>query len=61
MPVTSSENSMKLFNCLVCPISRTPLKLSRDTNELISEAAALAFPIRNNIPILLIDEARKLE
>ena len=49
------------FNCLVCPISRNPLKLDENTQELISESAAVAFPIKDGIPILLIDEARKLK
>ena len=51
----------KLFSNLVCPLSRTSLKLNQDTQELVSEASALAFPIRNGIPILLIDEARKTD
>lgn len=56
------KNTQKsLFNQLVCPISRNALKFNEDTQELISESAAVAFPIRNGIPILLIDEARKLD
>ena len=51
----------KLFNSLVCPISRTSLKYDSVSKELVSEAAAVAFPVRNGIPILLIDEARKLD
>ena len=50
-----------LFSNLVCPLSRTNLKVNHDTHELVSEASALAFPIRNGIPILLIDEARKTD
>ena len=53
--------STSLFSTLVCPISRTALKFNPDTQELISEASALAFPIRNGIPILLIDEARSTD
>ena len=49
------------FNRLVCPISRNSLKFDEDAQELISESAAVAFPIRNGIPILLIDEARTLD
>jgi hypothetical protein len=49
------------FNKLVCPISRNSLKFDEGAQELISESAAVAFPIRNGIPILLIDEARKLD
>ena len=53
--------NIKFLSTLVCPLSRTPLRLSSDHSELISEAAAVAFPIRNNIPILLLDEARKID
>jgi uncharacterized protein YbaR (Trm112 family) len=52
--------NLKIFNRLVCPISREPLKFNEEKNELISEAAAVAFPIKNGIPILLIKEAREL-
>ena len=51
----------KLFNSLVCPISRNSLKFDSVSQELVSESAAVAFPVRNGIPILLIDEARKLD
>ena len=50
-----------LYNSLVCPISRGLLKFNEGDQELVSEAAAVAFPVRNGIPILLIDEARKLD
>ena len=50
-----------LFNSLVCPISRNSLKFDSVSQELVSESAAVAFPVRNGIPILLIDEARKLD
>tara|TARA_B100001741_G_scaffold288741_1_gene267136 strand:- start:161 stop:361 length:201 start_codon:yes stop_codon:yes gene_type:complete len=46
---------------LVCPISRSKLIYDPVRNELISKAAAVAFPVRNGIPILVIDEARKIE
>ena len=51
----------KLLDILVCPVSRGTLKYSEKDQELVSEAAGLAFPVRNGIPILLMDEARKLE
>tara|TARA_S200000501_G_C20784664_1_gene726612 strand:- start:62 stop:262 length:201 start_codon:yes stop_codon:yes gene_type:complete len=51
----------KLLEILVCPVSRSTLKYIEKDQELISEAAGLAFPVRNGIPILLMDEARKLE
>ncbi|KJV65660.1 Trm112 family protein [Ehrlichia muris] len=51
----------KILEILVCPLTRDKLQYNKDTNELISQKAKLAFPIRNGIPIMLIDEARKLE
>jgi hypothetical protein len=51
----------KLLSILVCPVSRSTLKYIEKDQELISEAAGLAFPVRNGIPILLMDEARKLD
>tara|TARA_A100000164_G_C21521367_1_gene591640 strand:+ start:188 stop:373 length:186 start_codon:yes stop_codon:yes gene_type:complete len=61
MSINSGYNQKALFNCLVCPISRNSLKLDEESSELISESAAVAFPIRNGIPILLIEEARSLD
>jgi uncharacterized protein YbaR (Trm112 family) len=51
----------KLLEILVCPITKTTLEYDRERQELISHAAKLAFPIRDGIPILLEEEARKLE
>ena len=51
----------KLLEILVCPITRSVLNYDSSKNELVSSAAALAFPIRKGIPILLVDEARKLD
>ncbi|WP_425516637.1 Trm112 family protein [Sphingobium phenoxybenzoativorans] len=50
-----------LAGTLVCPVTRTPLRLSDTGNELISDAADLAFPIRDGVPILLVREARTLQ
>ncbi len=50
-----------LLEILVCPVTKQPLKYDRQANELISEAAGLAYPIRKGIPIMLPDEARKLD
>ncbi|MCP4272656.1 MAG: Trm112 family protein [Gammaproteobacteria bacterium] len=50
----------KLLNILVCPESKAPLTLSKDGNELICYASGLAYPIREDIPVLLADEARAL-
>lgn len=51
----------KLLDILVCPLSKTPLFYDKKANELISKSAGLAFPIRNGVPILLVDEARQLD
>lgn len=49
-----------LLTTLVCPITGGPLTLSPDRNELVSASAHLAFPIRDGIPIMIENEARKL-
>ena len=51
----------KLLALLVCPLTKGPLVYDHDAQELISEHASLAYPIRNGIPIMLIDEARSLD
>ena len=50
----------KLLQILVCPITKGPLSFNKATNELISKSARLAYPIKDGIPVLLEDEARKL-
>ena len=50
-----------LLEMLVCPVTRTPLRYDGEAHELISEAAKLAYPIRDGIPIMLPEEARPLE
>ena len=51
----------RLLEVLVCPLSKTVLEYDRANQELISRAARLAFPIRDGIPIMVLDEARALE
>ena len=51
----------RLLEVLVCPLSKTILEYDRANQELISRAAKLAFPIRDGIPIMVLDEARALE
>ena len=51
----------KLLEILVCPLTKGPLVYDRERQELISEKARLAFPIRDGIPIMLVDEARSLD
>ena len=50
-----------LLEILVCPLTKGPLRYDADAQELISEQAQLAYPIREGIPIMLIDEARPLD
>ena len=51
----------KLLEILVCPLTKGPLRYDRERQELVSDKAGLAFPIRDGIPIMLVDEARSLE
>lgn len=51
----------KLLELLVCPVTKGPLTYDRARNELVSEKAGLAFPIRDGIPIMLVDEARQID
>lgn len=51
----------RLLEVLVCPVTRGRLTWSRETNELISKGAKLAYPIRDGVPIMLPEEARQLD
>ena len=50
----------KLLEILVCPLTKGPLRYDAEAQELISDQAGLAYPIRDGIPIMLVDEARSL-
>ena len=50
----------KLLAKLVCPLTRTPLRYDAETQELVSEEAGIAYPIRNGTPVMLVEEARRL-
>lgn len=50
----------KLLEILVCPLTKGPLRYDAAKQELISDRAGLAYPIRDGIPIMLVDEAREL-
>ena len=50
----------KLLEILVCPVTKGPLVFDREKQELISVSARLAYPIRDGIPVMLEDEARRL-
>jgi uncharacterized protein len=50
----------KLLDLLVCPVTKGPLIYDKEKQELISKAARIAYPIRDDIPVMLEDEAREL-
>ncbi len=56
-----SNFDRKMLQALVCPQTRQRLSYDAQTQELISKAAHLAYPIRDGIPVLLVDEARKFD
>ena len=58
--MSSQDIDQKLLEILVCPLTKGPLEFDRDKQELISRQAKLAYPIRDGIPIMLVEEARKL-
>lgn len=51
----------RMIEALICPVTHQPLSYDAEAQELVSKGAHLAFPIRDGIPIMLIDEARKLD
>jgi uncharacterized protein len=55
------EPNPKTLEVLICPQSRTRLEYNKENQELISKAAKLAYPIRNGVPIMLVNEARELD
>ncbi len=61
MPLTPKQADPKLLEILVCPLTKTPLVYDAAQQELISRQAKLAFPIREGVPVMLVEAARKLE
>ncbi|WP_420345824.1 Trm112 family protein [Pelagibius sp.] len=59
--MTQNTVDPKLLEILVCPLTKAPLDYDKDAQELISRQARLAYPIRDGIPIMLVDEARRLD
>lgn len=51
----------RMLEALVCPVTHGVLSYDAEKQELVSKAAHLAFPIRNGIPIMLVDEARQID
>lgn len=57
----SVQADSKLLEMLVCPVSHVPLRYDADRQELISDQARKAYPVRDGIPVMLPDEARMLD
>ncbi len=61
MPETRPSVDPRLLEILVCPLTKEMLRYDAERQELISEKARLAYPIRDGIPIMLVEEARSLD
>jgi uncharacterized protein YbaR (Trm112 family) len=61
MDLNISRPDPKMLELLVCPVTKGRLVYSRETSELISEKAKLAYPIKDGVPIMLESEARRIE
>jgi uncharacterized protein YbaR (Trm112 family) len=59
--MTETDVDPKLLEILVCPVTKATLRYDRARQELVSLEAGLAYPIRDGIPIMLVDEARRLD
>lgn len=59
--MSAQETDPKLLEILVCPLTKAPLSYDAEKQELISESAGLAYPIRDGIPVMLIDAARQID
>ncbi|MCE2519023.1 MAG: Trm112 family protein [Alphaproteobacteria bacterium] len=59
--MSGTDVDPRLLEILVCPLTKGPLTLDRERQELVSAEAGLAYPIRDGIPIMLVDEARRLD
>ena len=57
---TGAQVDPRLLEILVCPVTKGPLRYDRERQELISDKAGLAYPIRDGIPVMLVDEARTI-
>ncbi len=55
-----SDIDPRLLAVLVCPLTKAPLSYDRDRQELVSKAAGLAYPVRDGVPVMVIEEAREL-
>ena len=60
-PAVVADHERKMLEALVCPVTQGSLHYDVERSELVSKSAGLAFPIRDGIPIMLVDEARHLD
>ncbi len=61
MNETPIQFDRRMLEALICPVTHATLSYDADKSELVSKSAGLAFPIRNGIPVMLVDEARQLD
>lgn len=59
--MTAPQFDRHMLEALICPVTHQTLKYDAERQELVSKSANLAFPIRDGIPVMLVDEARKLD
>ena len=59
--MSETQFDPKMLEALVCPVTHGTLEYDAEKQELVSKAANLAFPIRDGIPVMLVDEARALD
>jgi uncharacterized protein YbaR (Trm112 family) len=59
--MTDTPFDRRMLEALICPVTHAKLSYDADAQELVSKSANLAFPIRNGIPVMLVDEARALD
>lgn len=59
-PLPRREVDPRLLAILVCPLTKSPLRYDAAAQELVSDAAGLAYPIRDGVPVMLIEEAREI-
>jgi uncharacterized protein len=57
----AGQADWRMLEALVCPVTRGPLVYDAARQELVSKGAGLAYPINNGIPVMLVDEARRLD
>jgi uncharacterized protein YbaR (Trm112 family) len=60
-PIMTHQIDPKLLDILVCPLTKVPLRYDAARQELISDQAKLAYPIRDGIPVMLVEEARTIK